>query len=449
VGFWGPHLTWSPDSKWIATADKSSPEARSDLFLISIATGEKRPIELTPPFAGDLISPAFSPDGRSLAFVRIFGFFVSEIYLLALTDDLKPRGEPIQLTFFKNLRAGNPVWSRDGREIIFLAGSDMINRLYRIATSEPGKPQQIESVGEVGELLAISHAANRLAIAQAVNDFNIWQLPLGAGKKIAGTPSRLIYSTRLEYLPQFSPDGKRVAFGSDRSGAPEIWVCDSDGSNAVPLTSFGSSHVSCARWSPDSDRLVFQTLAEGHLDIYLINVRGGPAERLTREPSDDNLPSWSRDGHWIYFTSTRSGRQQIWKMRTDGSGAVQVTRNGGYAALESADGKDVYYAKSTARGLSVWRVPVDGGEEVEVFTGISYWSNYTPADKGIYFTPFTEAAVGTSIQFFSFRDRRIKTLAAIEKGVFLGLTIAPDGQSLLYTQKDQEGFDLMIVEHFR
>jgi Tol biopolymer transport system component len=449
VGFWGPHLAWSPDSKWIATADKRSPQGPFGLILISIATGEKRPIRLPALFADDSISPSFSPNGRYLAFVRIFGFHVSEIYLLTLTDDFTARGEPIQLTFFKNQRVGSPVWSRDGSEIIFLAGSEMNHRLYRIAASESGKPQQIESIGEVGELLAISHAAHRLAIAQAVNDFNIWQLPVGAGNKIVGAPSRFISSTRNEYLPQFSPDGKRVAFVSNRSGALEIWVGDSDGSNAAPLTSFGGPHVGCARWSPDSDRLVFQTLTEGHLDIYLINVRGGPAERLTQEPGDDNLPSWSRNGHWIYFTSTRSGTQQVWKMRTDGSGAVQVTRNGGYAALESADGKDVYYAKNTARGLSVWRVAMDGGEEVEVFPGINYWSNYAPTGKGIYFTPLTEAAVGTSIQFFSFADRKITTVAAIEKGVFLGLTIAPDGQSLLYTQKDQEGFDLMLVDHFR
>jgi len=58
-------------------------------------------------------------------------------------------------------------------------------------------------------------------------------------------------------------------------------------------------------------------------------------------------------------------------------------------------------------------------------------------------------SVGTSIQFFSFADRKITTVAAIEKGVFLGLAIAPDGRSLLYTQKDQEGFDLMLVENFR
>ncbi|HET9531391.1 MAG TPA: DUF5050 domain-containing protein, partial [Blastocatellia bacterium] len=226
------------------------------------------------------------------------------------------------------------------------------------------------------------------------------------------------------------------------------WVCDSDGSNARQLTSFGGPQTDCPRWSPDGERLVFQTYPEGHLDIYLVNVRGGPPERLTHEPGDDNLPSWSQNGQWIYFTSNRSGSQQIWKMRTDGSGAARVTRNGGYAPKESTDGKALYYAKGTPRGLAVWRVPIDGGEEVEVLTGISDWSNYLPTDKGIYFTPLTESAAGTSIQFLNFADGKIKPIAAIAKPVFLGLTISPDGRSLLYTQRDQEGFDLMLVENF-
>jgi len=63
---------------------------------------------------------------------------------------------------------------------------------------------------------------------------------------------------------------------------------------------------------------------------------------LTTDPADHFVPSWSRDGNWIYFASTRSGRYEVWKAPAGGGEAIEVTRNGGFAALESLDGKVVY-----------------------------------------------------------------------------------------------------------
>ncbi len=448
AGFFGPHLAWSPDSKWIVTADQSSPETPFGLVLISVETGEKRTMTSPPQKVGNDISPAFSPDSRSLAFIRILSFPVSELYLLRLTDDFEPKEEPVRLTY-EDQRTTSPVWSQDGREIIFASGDVWSSRLYHVSVSEPDKPQQIESVGEAGPVLAISHTGRRLAFVREVFDPNIWRLRIGLDGSVIGAPARFISSTRMDSNPQFSPDGKRVAFESNRSGTTEVWVCDSEGSNAVKLTSFGGPLTGNPRWSPDGERIVFTSRLTGQLDIYLINARGGTPERLTHEPSNDNVPSWSRDESWVYFHSNRSGASQVWKVRTDGSGAVPVTRNGGFAALESPDGKFLYYSKGTARGPALWRVPVDGGEEVEVLEGISDWSTFAPMDQGIYFIPRREPTAGASIQFLNFADGKIRTIAAIAKPVFIGLTISPDGRSLLYTQIDQEGSDLMLVENFR
>jgi Tol biopolymer transport system component/DNA-binding winged helix-turn-helix (wHTH) protein len=448
VGFFGSFLSWSPDCKWIVTADANSPGSPFGLVVISVKTGEKRTLTSPPPKGGNDIAPAFSPDGRLLAFIRILSFPVSELYLLGLTDDLKPKGEPVRLTY-EDRRTTSPVWSQDGREIIFASGDVFNSRLYRIAVHEPGKPREIEWVGEAGPVLAISHAARRLAYVREVFDPNIWRVQIGADGETVGAPASLIPSTRVDFNQQFSPDGKKVAFVSNRSEHTEIWVCDSDGANVVRLTSFGGPLTECPRWSPDGERIVFQSHSKGQLDVFLINVRGGTPERLTREPSDEGAPSWSRDGRWIYFHSNRSGTSQVWKMRTDGSGAVRVTKQGGFAAFESPDRKFVYYSKGLAHGPALWRIPVDGGEETEVLTGISDWSTFALVDRGIYFVPRGEPTAPGSIQFLNFADRRIKSIIPIAKPAFVGFTVSRDGQSLLYTQLDQEGSDLMLVEHFR
>lgn len=236
---------------------------------------------------------------------------------------------------------------------------------------------------------------------------------------------------------------------SNRSGPTEVWVADSDGANATRLTSVGGPLTGCPRWSPDGERIGFQSSAKGQLDVALINVRGGMSERITSEPGDDNVPSWSRDGQWIYFHSACSGESQVWKARTDGSGAEQVTRRGGFAAVESPDGRFLYYSKETPGGPALWRMPVGGGEENEVVPGISDWSTFAVLDHGVYFIPRRGPTAPASIQFLDFNDGAITTIIEIAKPVFVGLTASPDGQSLLYTQIDQEVSDLMLVERFR
>jgi hypothetical protein len=136
-------------------------------------------------------------------------------------------------------------------------------------------------------------------------------------------------------------------------------------------------------------------------------------------------------------------------MKADGSSTLQVTRNGGGAGLESTDGKFLYYSKGPAHGPALWRVPVGGGEELEVLEGISDWSTFLPSDRGIYFIPKREPTAGASIQFLSLASRKIKTIATIHQPVFLGLAVHPDGVSILYTQIDNEGSDLMLVENLR
>ena len=119
------------------------------------------------------------------------------------------------------------------------------------------------------------------------------------------------------------------------------------------------------------------------------------------------------------------------------------------AGLDSTDGKFLYYSKGSVHGPALWRVPVEGGEEVEILEAISDWSTFVPSERGIYFIPKREPTAGASIQFLSLASRKISTVATIHQPVFVGLTVHPDGGSILYTQIDNEGSDLMLVENLR
>jgi Tol biopolymer transport system component len=106
-------------------------------------------------------------------------------------------------------------------------------------------------------------------------------------------------------------------------------------------------------WSPAGSHIVFDSNKEGQFEVYVVSAAGGNPRRLTENPATDGVPSWSRDGTWIYFMSNRSGEAQVWKMPAAGGPAVQVTKKGGYVAVESTDGRLVYYSKSSSGTASL------------------------------------------------------------------------------------------------
>jgi len=219
---------------------------------------------------------------------------------------LGPAGSPTRLTF-DNWKTFGIAWTANGREIVVSSGPSLNPSLWRVAADGSNKPQPLASLGQNLGYPAISRQAHRLVYAQSSFDPNNWrvELPGPHNKGIPPQPKAapFITSTRVDANPEFSPDGKRIAFTSgrfSRSGSYEIWVCDSDGSNAVQLTSFGAE-AGTPRWSPDSQRIAFDSNVEGRWEIYVIHVNGGKPRRITLGPGSSDSPSWSRDGQWIYL----------------------------------------------------------------------------------------------------------------------------------------------------
>jgi Tol biopolymer transport system component len=159
------------------------------------------------------------------------------------------------------------------------------------------------------------------------------------------------------------------------------------------------------------------------------------------------IASWSHDGRWIYFGSKRSGRFEIWKMPSIGGEPVQVTRNGGTAAVASADGRTLYYTKTNGSN-GIWRMPIEGGPEVQVVKAIWRY-NFAVTNKGIYYTPPRSSNGSSSVQFLDLRTGATTEIANIEKAVDLGLAVSPDEREVLFAQIDVGGTNLMMIDKFR
>ena len=442
----GTCLNWSPDSRWLAVCDADDSDSVLSVFLLSVDSGEKRRLT-TPPVGsteGDL-NPAFSPDGRTLAFTRSGSGWFRDLYLLDLGDDLTPKGEPRRRTSMEGMTT-SPVFTSDGRDIVFASGAVDAPSLWRVPASGSASPRRL-SFGENALFPAISRRGNRAAYMNVpAGASNIWRanLPMTDGAAI-----KLISSSRHDDDPRYSPDGKSIAFTSYRSGSSEVWRCDSDGSNAVQLTSLSASGATWTghpRWAPDGNSIGFSFTAEGQADVYLVSTDGGAPRRLT----SGVYPSWSRDGKWIYFTSASPEDAQILKifrMPATGQGRAQVVAAGGGRAMESPDGNLFYFARSVTNS-SLWRVPVEGGKESQVIESL-FMEQYEVVEDGIYFIPELTPGAGSSIQFLRFATGAVEHVLNFKGYASGGLSVSPDGRSILYSRVDQSEADIMLVENFR
>ena len=281
-----------------------------------------------------------------------------------------------------------------------------------------------------------------------INDTNIYRVDLAAPPSQRSSRDKFLASTLEDDSPQYSPDGKSIVFGSTRSGSFEIWLCGSEGQQPRQLTTMGGPLTGTPRWSPDSRQIAFDSRSQGNADIYVISVEGGAPRRLTTEPSEDVVPGWSKDGRWVYFCSNRGGRREIYKLPSEGGPAVQVTTQGGFECFELPDGQFLYYTKRSYDS-TLWRRPTAGGEETLAFNSdrVIHMRNWALSNQGVYF-----ASSESAIEFFNFAAGKATPVATAEKRLTRGvpgLTVSADGKWMLFTQIEQQGSDIMLMENFR
>jgi Tol biopolymer transport system component len=356
-------------------------------------------------------------------------------------------GEPRRLTFHNRPIFGL-TWTSDGKDLIYSSIRGGSAALWRVPAAG-GTPQVVEGVGLMAFCPSISRSGNELAYQQAVGKDDLWRIVVNGGRRLPGPATIAIAAKGRKLRPNFSPDGKRIAFESDRLGWMEIWSCDSNGINCAQLTSLHGT-AGTAHWSPDGQSIAFEFHPGEHSEVCVVDQGGAAPRKIPTLPGADNLaPSWSRDGRWLYFSSKHGNDPfQLWKVPRDGGAPVEITREGGIAAVESVDGNYLYYSKYETSGI--WRLPLKGGPEVRVPDkpdGIN-WFNWSLVRNGIYLLNTAEKAKA-SVDFFDFASGRVRHVFTLDKPWGWGLAVSPDEHSVLFVQSEFEESNIMIVKNFR
>jgi DNA-binding winged helix-turn-helix (wHTH) protein len=292
----------------------------------------------------------------------------------------------------------------------------------------PGTPSPEE--GERALKLAAEHM--QASTSQAPS---IWKAEVEGAAAVRAL-RRVVSNPQAIAGPQPSPDGKKLVYMAGDQNSMQIWVCDGDGSSPKMLTKMASTGT--PRWSPDSQWIAFDSDSRfGHAGIYVVSADGGPVRPVVEDGANNSVPSWSRDGKWIYFATNRvygEPENQVWKVSVDDGRFQQLTRQGGFAAYESVDGRTIYYAKSRYENPEIWQVPVSGGTESRVSALLrpTTWASWALTERGIFFlSAYNERT--SDLQYFSFAERSVRSLAALDKASFW-LSASKDGSSIWYSE---------------
>lgn len=441
----GGGLSWSPDGNSIAFSEShDSDPTRAWISVLSVSDSNIRQISSPPPGWIDR-SPSYSPNGKRVAFIRSAVAGVSnDIYVMAANGRQVKR-----LTFDHRPMSGSLAWTSDSREIVFASARGAEMGLWVVA-ADGCIPRPVPGpVGEAAWPTIPSKNDNMLVYEQGVGKADVWRLDLKDTKHPQKPPFALVSEKGDKMRPELSPDGKKVAFESDRLGFWDLWTCNVDGSSCDQITSLHGT-AGRARWSPNGRYIAFEFHPYERSEIYLVEVPGGVPRLLQTIQGSDNLsPSWSRDSKWIYFASKHGGEAfQIWKTPLEGGAPLRLTRHGGISPVESFDGQYLYYSKYEQAG--VWRMPLQGGEESEVLGGMDSadWPNWALSPEGIYFLKFGKFP-HVDIALFDFASGKTHIVWPLEKKVGWGLSLSADGKSLLYIQDQFAESNLMLVRNFR
>ncbi len=392
----------------------------------------------------DQIMPRWSPDGSNIVFQnkewKKFDIKVVDIFsrkMIWVTND--------------RIQELNPVWSQAGKSIYFSSYRSGGLNIWRVPISGNGIPsgeaQQITTGAGQDVQLTISTDGRKLAYSILRQNADIWKLPISFETgRFTGDPEEIIVTTREDSRGAWSPDGRMIAFNSDRTGEMNIWLYSIDNGSVHQLTK-GPGGDFQPNWSPDGKQLAFFSVRSGNSDIWLVEVETGELKQLTENSSLEINPFFSSDGMFIAYQSDQGGRKELWVMNADGTNQRQLTNAGisGHFMRWFMDKDSIIFISPYDDISGAVQVSLTGGDpkyfsDIRGGAHISFSPNHSMimdviGHKSLWVSPVES---GDPEKVFEFEDSEIR----IDYPVW-----SPNGNWILFDRVKPQGGDIWVIEN--
>jgi len=424
----GNYPVWRRDGASIVYV--SGIEDHRSVLEVDARTGVSRTLLAREASNWEIVRLQVVPRGGGISFETADG----HVFLLPT------KGKPREL-----LLGSSHAWEDSGKHLFFLTYDRLGGTRLQVVDVTSGEdgpqvsgpPRTINFTTGFMQHMALSRDAGQLAIGEVQESLNLARLPLVAGGGAPAGPEELLNPGQVvDHNPAYSPEGRRIAFISNRLGAPEAWILELDSRSLERLQLPGEDRGAAGvDWTPDGKALLVDRIYEKGTAVWLAALDGSSAEELV--PSQTHLITgrFSPDGRALLFTApTNSGLQPVLldiatrtKLELPSGGADK------YDPFWSPDGKWIYYYAYGGDAMQVFRMPATGGEARQLTSGVERfrhafcsrdgrWLYVQPSHRNVFRLPAEGGPLEEVTRF-------------PESGLYVDEpNMSPDGRSLVYVR---------------